>query len=84
MFTPLESPDIHGGDDKNKVVIPYRKGGVKVPSFLTGLTSSLTSTRFGIIHILIFLIRSNFYYFAHAISNKVIPVFLPELLFLTL
>jgi len=38
MFTPLESPAIHGGDDKNKVVIPYRKGGVKAPSFLTGFT----------------------------------------------
>ncbi len=26
------------GDDKNKVVIPYRKDGVKAPSFLTGFT----------------------------------------------
>jgi len=37
-FTPLECPAIYGGDDINKVLIPYRKGGVKAPSFLTGFT----------------------------------------------
>jgi hypothetical protein len=37
-FTPLESPAIYGGDDIDKILIPYRKGGVKAPSFLTGLT----------------------------------------------
>ncbi len=36
LFTPLESPAIYGGDDKNKASIPYRKGGVKVLPFLTG------------------------------------------------
>jgi L-lactate dehydrogenase complex protein LldG len=39
-FTPLESPTIYGGDNINKASIPYRKGGVKAPSFLTGFTSS--------------------------------------------
>jgi len=37
-FTPLESPAIYGGDDISKVSIPYRKGGIKAPSFLTGFT----------------------------------------------
>jgi ATP-dependent DNA helicase RecQ len=48
-FTPLENPAIFGRDDKNKsslrarkpsglAAIPSRKGGVKAPSFLTGLT----------------------------------------------
>ena len=48
-FTPLESPAIFGRDDMNKsslrarrpsglAAIPSRKGGVKAPSFLTGLT----------------------------------------------
>jgi hypothetical protein len=37
-FTPLESPAIYGGDNINKASIIYRKGGVKAPSFLTGLT----------------------------------------------
>jgi len=37
-FTPLESPAIYGGDDTDKISTPYRKGRVKVPSFLTGLT----------------------------------------------
>jgi Fe-S oxidoreductase len=41
-FTPLESPAIYGGDNINKASIPYRKGGVKTPSFLTGFTSSET------------------------------------------
>jgi hypothetical protein len=36
LFTPLESPAIYDGDDINKASIPYRKGGVKAPSFLTG------------------------------------------------
>ncbi len=35
-FTPLESPAIYGGDDMDKISTPYRKGGVKAPSFLTG------------------------------------------------
>jgi hypothetical protein len=38
MFTPLESPIIDGRDDIDKNLIPYRKGGVKTPSFLTGFT----------------------------------------------
>jgi len=38
LFTPLESPIIYGGDDIDKILIPYRKGGVKAPSFLTGFT----------------------------------------------
>mgnify|MGYP001615531123 CR=1 FL=1 len=37
-FTPLESPAIYGGDERYKSLIPYRKGGVKAPSFLTGFT----------------------------------------------
>ncbi len=48
-FTPLESPAIFGRNDINKsslrarrpsglAAIPSRKGGVKAPSFLTGLT----------------------------------------------
>jgi ATP-dependent DNA helicase RecQ len=48
-FTPLESPAIFGRDDINKsslrargpsglAAIPSRKGGVKAPSVLTGLT----------------------------------------------
>jgi hypothetical protein len=40
MFTPLESPAIYGGDDIGKILIPYRKGRVKAPSFLTGFTSN--------------------------------------------
>jgi len=43
LFTPLESPAIYGGDDINKVSIPYRKGGVKAPSFLTGFTGCPSS-----------------------------------------
>jgi CRISPR/Cas system-associated exonuclease Cas4 (RecB family) len=35
-FTPLESPGIPNGDDINRASIPYGKGGVKAPSFLTG------------------------------------------------
>jgi hypothetical protein len=35
-FTPLENPIIYGGDDIDKILIPYRKGGVKAPYFLTG------------------------------------------------
>jgi hypothetical protein len=38
MFTPLGSPIIYGGDDIDKILIPYRKGEVKAPSFLTGFT----------------------------------------------
>jgi len=37
-FTPLESPAIYGGDGIGKISIPYRKEGVKSPSFLTGFT----------------------------------------------
>ena len=37
-FTPLESPAIFGKDNINKFSIPSRKGGLKAPSFLTGLT----------------------------------------------
>jgi peptidoglycan/xylan/chitin deacetylase (PgdA/CDA1 family) len=37
-FTPLESPVIHGGDGINRTSIPYREGGGKAPSFLTGFT----------------------------------------------
>ena len=37
-FTPLESPAIHGGNHSVKTSIPHRKGGVKITSFLTGLT----------------------------------------------
>jgi hypothetical protein len=33
-FTPLESPAIYSGDDMDKISTPYRKGGVKAPSFL--------------------------------------------------
>jgi hypothetical protein len=39
IFTPLESPAIYGGDGIDKISIPYRKSGVKAPSFLTGFTS---------------------------------------------
>jgi hypothetical protein len=41
MFTPLESPIIYGGDDIDKILIPYIKGRVKAPSFLTGFTSNI-------------------------------------------
>jgi hypothetical protein len=37
-FTPLESHAIYGGDYINRISIPYRKGGVKALSFLTGFT----------------------------------------------
>jgi len=50
LFTPLESPAIYGGDDINQAsrrvestTIPYRKGGVKAPSFLTGFTCAVYS-----------------------------------------
>jgi hypothetical protein len=39
-FTPLESPTIYGWDDMDKISTPYRKGGVKAPSFLTGFTKA--------------------------------------------
>ena len=42
FFTPLESPTIYGGGDVNKASVPYRKGGVKAPSFLTGLTEGVS------------------------------------------
>jgi len=37
-FTPLETHAIYGGDYMNRISIPYRKGGVKTLSFLTGFT----------------------------------------------
>jgi ATP-dependent DNA helicase RecQ len=37
-FTPLENPAIFGGKDTGRSSIPTRKGGVKAPSFLTGVT----------------------------------------------
>jgi phosphoribosyl-ATP pyrophosphohydrolase len=47
-FTPLESPTIHGRDNRNKTSIPpvvgsfrHRKGGVKAPPFLTGFIPAL-------------------------------------------
>jgi hypothetical protein len=48
LFTPLESPAIHGGNDINKTSIPHRKGGVKAPSFLTGFTKSDLCNMLGI------------------------------------
>jgi TRAP transporter TAXI family solute receptor len=39
-FTPLESPAIDDGNSTDRISIPYRKGGVKAPSFLTGFTAS--------------------------------------------
>jgi len=42
MFTPLESLIIYGGDDIDKILIPYRKGEVKAPPFLTGFTSIIS------------------------------------------
>jgi hypothetical protein len=41
LFTLLESPAVHGGDDINKTSIPHRKGKVKAPSFLTGFSLCL-------------------------------------------
>ena len=60
VFSPLESPAIYGGDDINQAslrargpfglaAIPYRKGGIKAPSFRTGFTSFLMSLIFGVI-----------------------------------
>jgi len=37
-FTPVETHAIYGGDYINRISIPYRKGGVKTLSFLTGFT----------------------------------------------
>jgi hypothetical protein len=37
-FTPLEIPTIYSGDYINRISIPYRKGGLKTFSFLTGFT----------------------------------------------
>ena len=50
-FTPLEIPTIYGGDYINRISIPYRKGGVKTFSFLTGFTllSIISSSHFPII-----------------------------------
>jgi hypothetical protein len=38
LFTPLESPNIYGGDVERKCSFVI-EGGVKAPSFLTGFTS---------------------------------------------
>jgi hypothetical protein len=38
IFTPLESPAIYDVDSTDRMSIPYRKGEVKAPSFLTGFT----------------------------------------------
>jgi hypothetical protein len=57
MFTPLESPFIHGGDDIIKFSIPrpirklfsngtYRKVGNKALSFLTGFIGSAVCLNF--------------------------------------
>ena len=57
-FTLLESPAIYGRDDTNRAslrarrpsglaAIPYRKGEVKTPSFLTGFTVALNPAREG-------------------------------------
>jgi hypothetical protein len=42
LFTlhPVGGCSIDGGNDKNKASIPYRKGGVKALSFLTGFNLS--------------------------------------------
>ena len=50
-FTPLEIPTIYGGDYINRISIPYRKGGVKTLSFLTGFTllPIISSSHFPII-----------------------------------
>ena len=50
-FTPLEIPTIYGGDYINRISIPYRKGGVKTFSFLTGFTllPIISSSQFPII-----------------------------------
>jgi len=50
-FTPLEIPTIYGGDYINRISIPYRKGGVKTFSFLTGFTllPIISSSHFPII-----------------------------------
>ncbi|MEW6409700.1 MAG: glycoside hydrolase family 3 N-terminal domain-containing protein, partial [Nitrospirota bacterium] len=53
-FTPLEGPAIYGWDDidpvrksvsngVDKISIPYKKDGVKAPSFLTGFTEKETA-----------------------------------------
>ena len=50
-FTPLEIPTIYGVDYINRISIPYIKGGVKAPSFLTGFTllPIISSSHFPII-----------------------------------
>jgi hypothetical protein len=50
-FTPLEIPTIYGADYINRISIPYRKGGVKILSFLTGFTllPIISSSHFPII-----------------------------------
>ena len=39
IFTPLENPAIDVESNIDRISIPYRKGGVKAPFFLTGFTS---------------------------------------------
>ena len=47
-FTPLESPAIYGGDERYESLIPYRKGGVKALSFLTGFTHEALSVQYSV------------------------------------
>jgi len=39
IFTPLENPSIDNGGNIDRISMPYRKGGVKAPSFLMKFTS---------------------------------------------
>jgi hypothetical protein len=50
-FTPLEISTIYGGNYINRISIPYRQGGVKALSFLTGFTllPIISSSHFPII-----------------------------------
>jgi hypothetical protein len=50
-FTPLETHAIYGGNYINRISIPYRQGGVKALSFLTGFTllPIISSSHFPII-----------------------------------
>ena len=40
LFTPLESPAIHSGDNIIRTLIAHREGRVRAASFLTGFTST--------------------------------------------
>jgi hypothetical protein len=54
IFTPLERPAIHGGDNIIIISIPHRKGGVKATSFLTGfnIDGRLSGAEVGLAEIL--------------------------------